>query len=114
MSNITKVCKNTQYLLKTWWKQTPSSVGALPPVHLIQTFPFVNTQLARFQQIPWRRERLPTPVSWPGECHELYSPWGHKESDTAEQLSLSGMKECSYCLYRSLQFDCLTPSSHTQ
>ena len=40
-------------------------------------------------KIPWRRERLPTPVFWPGEFHGLYSPWGHKESDTTEQLSLS-------------------------
>ena len=31
-------------------------------------------------KIPWRRERLPTPVFWPGEFHGLYSPWGHKES----------------------------------
>ena len=37
-------------------------------------------------KIPWRRERLPTPVFWPGEFHGLYSPWGHKESDTTEQL----------------------------
>ena len=42
--------------------------------------------LGRF---PWRRERLPTPVFWLGEFHGLYSPWGHKESDTTEQLSLS-------------------------
>ena len=35
-----------------------------------------------------RRERLPTPVFWPGEFHGLYSPRGHKESDTTEQLSL--------------------------
>ena len=27
---------------------------------------------------------LPTPVIWPGEFHELYSPWGCKESDTTE------------------------------
>ena len=27
-------------------------------------------------KIPWRRERLPTPVFWPGEFHGLYSPWG--------------------------------------
>ena len=40
-------------------------------------------------KIPWRRERLPTPVFWPGEFHGLYSLWGHKESDTTEQLSLS-------------------------
>ena len=26
--------------------------------------------------IPWRRERLPTPVFWPGESQGLYSPWG--------------------------------------
>ena len=29
-------------------------------------------------EIPWRREWLPTPAFWPGECHGLYSPWGHK------------------------------------
>ena len=37
-------------------------------------------------KIPWRRERLPTPVLWPGEFHGLYSPRGHKESDTIELL----------------------------
>ena len=31
---------------------------------------------------------LPTPVFWPGEFHGLYSPWGHKESDMTERLSL--------------------------
>ena len=35
-------------------------------------------------KIPWRRERLPTPVFWPREFYGLYNPWGHKES---EQLS---------------------------
>ena len=39
-------------------------------------------------KIPWRRERLP-PVFWPGEFHGLYSPWGRKELETTEQLSLS-------------------------
>ena len=38
---------------------------------------------------PWRKEKLPTPVFWPGELHGLYSPWGCKESDTTERLSLS-------------------------
>ena len=42
-----------------------------------------------FRRIPWKRERLPTPVFWPGEFHRLYSPWGHKESDVTEWLSLS-------------------------
>ena len=36
-------------------------------------------------KIPWRRQRLPTPVFWPGEFHGLYSPWGHKELDTSER-----------------------------
>ena len=39
-------------------------------------------------KISWRRERLPTLVFWPGEFHGLYSPWGLKELDMTEQLSL--------------------------
>ena len=35
-------------------------------------------------KIPWRRERLLTPVFWPGEFHGLYGPQGCKESDTIE------------------------------
>ena len=45
-------------------------------------------------KIPWKREQLPTPVFWPGELQGQrdltgYSPWGCKESDTTERLSLS-------------------------
>ena len=39
-------------------------------------------------KISWRRERLPTTVFWAGEFHRLDSPWGCKELDTTEQLSL--------------------------
>ena len=39
--------------------------------------------------IPWRRERLPTPVFWLREFHGLDSPWGRSESDMTERLSLS-------------------------
>ena len=35
-------------------------------------------------KIPWSRERLSTPVFWPGEFHGLYSPWSHKELDMTE------------------------------
>ena len=42
-------------------------------------------------KIPWRKERLPTPVFWPGEFNGLYRPWGCKKSDTNEQFSLSGI-----------------------
>ena len=37
-------------------------------------------------KIPWRRERLPSPIFWPREFHEWYRD--RKESDTTEQLSL--------------------------
>src|SRR5574337_1254644 len=46
---------------------------------------------------PWRRERLPTPVFWPGEFHGLYSPWGRKELNTTEQPSLI-LLEAKYTL----------------
>ena len=39
-------------------------------------------------KIPWRREKLATPAFWPGEFNGLYSPWGGKESDRTELLSL--------------------------
>ena len=35
-------------------------------------------------KIPWKRERLPTLVFWPGKFHGISSPWGHKELDMIE------------------------------
>ena len=35
-------------------------------------------------KIPWRRERLPTPVFWPGECRGLQSMGSQR--DTTERL----------------------------
>ena len=45
-------------------------------------------------KIPWSRKWQPIPVSLPGESHGQrslvgYSLWGHKESDTTEQLTFS-------------------------
>ena len=45
-------------------------------------------------KIPWRRAWQPTPVFLPGESHGQrslpgYSPWGLKESDMTDWLSLS-------------------------
>ena len=42
----------------------------------------------------WRKKWQPTPVFLPGESHGQrnlagYSPWGHKDSDRTEQLTLS-------------------------
>ena len=47
-------------------------------------------------KIPWRREWLPTLVFLPEELHGQrsltgYSPCGHKELDTTEQLTLFTM-----------------------
>ena len=46
-----------------------------------------------FGKIPWRRAWQLTPVLLPGESHGQrslagYSPWGRKESDTTEWLTL--------------------------
>ena len=43
-------------------------------------------------KIPWRRKRLPFLVFWPRKFHGLYSPWGLKELDMTEQLSLTHSK----------------------
>ena len=40
-----------------------------------------------------RKERLSTPVFWPGEFQGLYSPWSCKELDMTEQLSLSCLSD---------------------
>ena len=44
---------------------------------------------------PWRRKQQPIPVFLPGKFHGqrklvVYSPWGHKESDTAQQNAGKG------------------------
>ena len=51
-------------------------------------------------KIPWRRKWQPVLVVLPGKFHgqrnlEGYSPWGHKESDTAEGLTLSHADDTS-------------------
>ena len=47
---------------------------------------------------PGRKERLPTPVFWPGEFHGLHNPRGRKELDVTERLSLS-----HYCMQSSIR-----------
>ena len=51
---------------------------------------------------PLEKGQVPTSVFWPGELHGLYSPWGRKESDMTEQLSLKKTRSHSpkdVCLY---------------
>ena len=51
-------------------------------------------------KIPWRRKWQPTPVFLPGKSHRErnlvgYSPWGRKESDTTERLTLPLLLQAS-------------------
>ena len=64
-------------------------------------------------KIPWRRERLPTPIFWPREFHGLYSAWGSKESDTTERFSLSLMRMILILWMRKLkhQAEVTSPNS---
>ena len=66
---------------------TQASLKNLPAMQETWFDPWVR-------KIPWRREWLPTPVFLPREFHRQrslvdYNPWGHKESDTTDQLILS-------------------------
>ena len=54
--------------------------------------------LSQGQEDPPESEWLPTPVFLPGESHGQrslvgYSPWGHKELDTTERLTVLQRQE---------------------
>ena len=63
-------------------------------------------------KMPWRREKLPTPVFWPGEFHGLYSPGNSPGQKTGVgRLSLLqgifptqganlGLLHCRWILYQ--------------
>ena len=70
----------------------------------LPTMQETQVQSLGWKEIPWRREWLPTPVFWPGEFHGLYSPWGLKESDTAERLSLHCFKKKALGSYESAEY----------
>ena len=48
------------------WETWVQSLGLIPGF-----YPWV-------EKIPCRRERLPTPIFWPGEFYGLYDPWSHR------------------------------------
>ena len=58
---------------------------------LVKDLPATQETLVQFlgREDLLEKDRLSTPVSWPGECYGLCSPWGHKELGTTERLSLS-------------------------
>ena len=64
--------------------------------------------------VPWRRKWQPTPVFLPRKLHSWrslvdYGPWRHKESDTAEQLSMS-----TYTGESVIHMDIMHPSPQTK
>ena len=73
------------YLIKCCWASHVAQLVKNPPA-MLETW-----GRSLVGKIPWRRERLPTPVFWPGESYGLYGPRGRKESNTTEQLSLSSL-----------------------
>ena len=70
----------------SWWR-----------IHLLCRRPGFDPWVGK---IPWRKERLPTPVFWPAEFHRPYSAWGRKESDTTEWLNWT---ELDYTVHGILQ-----------
>ena len=56
---------------------------------MVKNLPAVQDLWVR--KIPWRRKRQPIPVFLSRKSHGQrslvsYGPWGHRESDTSEQL----------------------------
>ena len=85
-------CRNSDKLCQNYSSGEPSlEITWLPwwlswqRIHLQCRRPGFDPWVGK---IPWRRERLRIPVFWPWEFQGLYSPWGRKESDMTEQLSL--------------------------
>ena len=73
------------------WIETHSWCGASLVAQTIKIC--VQCGMPRFDpwvwKIPWRREWLPIPVFLPGEFHGQRNPWGRKESDRTEPLTLN-------------------------
>ena len=67
--------------LPTMWESWVQSLGLENPLE--------KGMVIYSSILAWKRKWLPISVFPPGEFHGLCCPWGHKESDMIEQLSLS-------------------------
>ena len=74
-----------QYSWASLVAQLVKNPPAMSEVHLQYGRPGFDPWVGK---IPWRRERLPTPVFWPRVFQ------GHKESDTTEQLHFHFSLSC--------------------
>ena len=76
-----------QFVHTIWSSLVAPMEKSLPAMQELQVRSWVG-------KIPWRRKWLPTPVFLPGKSHGQrslagYSPWGLKESDMTERLTLT-------------------------
>ena len=70
---------------------------------MVENLPTMQETWVQFlgRKDPQRKEWLPTPVLLPREFHGQwsladYSPWGHKELDTTEELTHSLFSHLKY------------------
>ena len=96
-----KISHETPSVSHLKWEESQDNVRHLTeglPRWLSGQEPVCQYRRCRFSpwigKIPWWREWLPTLVFLPRESQWQrslagYSPWGHQESDTTEQLTLS-------------------------
>ena len=73
------------------WGFSGGSVVKNPPANVGDTGDTFNPWVGK---IPWRRKWQPTPVFFPGPSDGQrslvgYSPWGSKEADPIERLSIT-------------------------
>ena len=97
---------NLQLLVRVSLLSVPFEVSGASQVALVVKNKLANAGDIRDVFDPWENpleeEWQPTPVFLPGEFHGQrslagYIPWGHKESDMTERLTLSlsyTFKEC--------------------
>ena len=83
------------------WTEEP---GRLQSMGLLRVGHDWATSLSLFTFMHWRRKWQPTAVFLPGEFYGLrslvgYSPWSHKELDTAEQLHPLTHSYIYMCVY---------------
>ena len=65
-----------------------SIIGSSLIAQLVKNLPALQETPVLFLgwEDPLERDRVPSPVFWPGEFHGVYSPWDCKGSDMAERL----------------------------
>ena len=101
---IYKIFPSFSYLLDHYYpdslvgKESTCNAGDLGSIHSIN-WPGFNPWAGK---IPCRRERLPTPVFWPGEFHGLYSPWGHRVGHDWATFTFNK----DYSIENSTQYSC--------